>query len=455
MKKPLFIFLFLILCLSLSGCTLPFFDSDSLMHPPSAAGDGQEIQETLNDALGTGYILRYPRSGTHRSAIIRADLDGDEVDEAVVFYRSSTDTAGTRLAIMDESEGSWNVVCQESGDGSDVDRVLFLDCTGDGCSELVIGWQSYTGSNIVAAYKYSGGALSDLSVTETTEATGVQSRLSYSELAACDIDSDGRDELFVASIDTINSESSVKMMKYAPSGAAGTLTVADEIPLDQSITGFSSSTSGEVAPGVTGIYIGTYRRGSSIATDLIVWNSKSGRMSAPFSSLPKPFLRTNDTQPEDIGEDGILKFAVDTVLPSFSHDRSEMLYLTTWLKYSPDSKEKAEKYITRLEFPDKGYSVSFPDEWIGRVTAERALDDDVVYFFGYTEEGLGNELFRIKIFSAEEWKKQPEPPEDEAQFFYRSIHSDSYNVYAVLLSTTAFQFGITNDLIESCFQPLG
>ena len=129
MKKLFLLLLSCLLTLSLSGCQFPAFDSDSLMNPPKAAGDGQEIQEALDRVLGTDYTLRYPRSGTNRSAIIRADLDADDIEEALVFYRTAADTSGARLSVMDKNDADeWNVTYSISGEGSEVERVLFCQC---------------------------------------------------------------------------------------------------------------------------------------------------------------------------------------------------------------------------------------------------------------------------------------------------------------------------------------
>ncbi|MBE6765349.1 MAG: hypothetical protein E7546_05660 [Ruminococcaceae bacterium] len=452
MKKLFLLLLSCLLTLSLSGCQFPAFDSDSLMNPPKAAGDGQEIQEALDRVLGTDYTLRYPRSGTNRSAIIRADLDADDIEEALVFYRTAADTSGARLSVMDKNDADeWNVTYSISGEGSEVERVLFTDCDGDGGVELIIGWQTYTGSNILAAYKYTSGQLVSIPATETAEATGVTSRLSYSELIACDIDSDGRGELFIASIDSINSKAIVKMVRYGLSGSSGELTVATDIDLSPSITAFSGSGYGKVYGDTTGIYFSCYRGSASSSTELLLWDSENERLEAPFSALDEPFLRTRDTQAIDIDADGIMEFATDVPLPSFSMENSETLYLTTWHSYNPEEKSLAVEEFTCIEFPDKGYSVFFTKEWSESITAQRDTSDDTVYFYSHSESDLGEELFRIKLFSVEEWEDLPEPENDESEYVYRELYSDSYSVYAVLISAVASDYDITFETVKDSF----
>lgn len=455
LKKLTLILAMSFMMLSLSGCQLSNLDSDNLMRPPKASGDGQAIQEALDTALGSGYVLRYPRNGIHRSAIVRADFDGDEIDEAVVFYRTATDAGGTRMALMDKAEesGVWTVVYSSKGEGSEVERVILPDIDGDGSTELIIGWKTYTGSNIITSYIYTEGLLTSVPVSEPTSASGISSSLSYSEMEAIDIDGDKRDELLIASIDNINGTSSVKMAEYLMVNGSGSLGVSGEITLDTSITGFSGSVSGMVAPDIYGMYLGSYRGTARIITDLIVWDEDKGALAAPFMSLEEPFVRTGDTPPEDIDGDGMIEFSSDVEMPSFSVEDSEKLYLTTWLGYSPDSEELAEERQTRIELPDKGYAISFAEEWIGKVTAQRNNDDEV-YFYSYDGEDLGDELFRIKSFSVEEWDELESEQDEESEYKYRLVHSDNYSVFAVLLSARAQSEDITYAEIEKSFMPL-
>lgn len=455
LKKLTLLLAMCFVVLSLSGCQFSNLDSDNLMRPPKASGDGQAIQEALDRALGSGYVLRYPRNGIHRSAIVRADFDGDEIDEAVVFYRAATDAGGTRIALMDKTEETdvWTVVYNSKGDGSEVERVILPDFDGDGSAELVIGWKTYTGSNIIAAYIYSEGQLTSVPVTEPTSAFGVSSSISYSELEAIDIDGDKRDELLIASIDNINGLSSVKMAEYLTVSGAGSLGVSGEITLDSSITGFFGSVSGQIAPEVYGMYLGSYRGTAKITTDLIVWDKDKAALAAPFMTLKEPFVRSGDTSPQDIDGDGMIEFSSDVEMPSFSVENGEKLYLTTWLGYSPDSEALAEKKQTRIELPDKGYAISFAEEWVSKVTAQRNNDDEV-YFYSYNGEVLGDELFRIKTFSVEEWDEIESEQDEEIEYKYRAIHTDSYSVFAVLISARAQSEGITYAEIEKSFMPL-
>ena len=107
-KTKFFLLLGLIVSVAMSsGCSFPGFTSmDSMMHPPKATGTKAEIQEVIEENAGEDYVLDYPKSGNNRSAITMYDLDGDEIEEAVVFLTVKPDTtdATTHMYVIDEAE---------------------------------------------------------------------------------------------------------------------------------------------------------------------------------------------------------------------------------------------------------------------------------------------------------------------------------------------------------------
>jgi len=84
----------LLVLLTMSGCALSALTAENVMEPPQAFGDGAALQAALEEALGPQITLRYPRNGEYRSAVVRADVDNDEQEEAIVFYRQATESSG-------------------------------------------------------------------------------------------------------------------------------------------------------------------------------------------------------------------------------------------------------------------------------------------------------------------------------------------------------------------------
>ena len=49
--------------ISASGCDGADIGTDNLIRPPKTVGDEAEIEQLIADTAGSGYTLRYPKSG--------------------------------------------------------------------------------------------------------------------------------------------------------------------------------------------------------------------------------------------------------------------------------------------------------------------------------------------------------------------------------------------------------
>ena len=116
----------------LGGCASTGFDNSDILRPPRTTGDKAQIQELIEENAGGDYTLKYPKDGSYRSAIINEDLDGDGIDEAIVFYKPSTDDEATHLLFMKELGGEWKDIGDYTSTSAEVKKVEIGDITGDG-----------------------------------------------------------------------------------------------------------------------------------------------------------------------------------------------------------------------------------------------------------------------------------------------------------------------------------
>ena len=56
--------------ISASGCDGADIGTDNLIRPPKTVGDEAEIEQLIADTAGSGYTLKYPKSGNYRRAIV-------------------------------------------------------------------------------------------------------------------------------------------------------------------------------------------------------------------------------------------------------------------------------------------------------------------------------------------------------------------------------------------------
>ena len=169
----------------LSGCNVIGSDADSLLRPPKSMGDEAEIEELISKTASNGYTLKYPKSGSYRSAIVMQDLDNDEKEEAIAFYRTRDNLTGIHMLVMYTKNDKCELSADFKVETTDIDCVDFTDINGDGISEILLGYSTYTpNTNVLTCYSYSNG--------KTTE---IKSGQNYSAFYCGDFNTDGKNEV--------------------------------------------------------------------------------------------------------------------------------------------------------------------------------------------------------------------------------------------------------------------
>ena len=89
-RRPRLSAAFCLLCfLGMMGCT-PGASVDTLLKPPSLSAEQQQIYLALQDAVGSGITLQYPRAGENLSAFTVIDLDADGEEPLIQRVRNSS-----------------------------------------------------------------------------------------------------------------------------------------------------------------------------------------------------------------------------------------------------------------------------------------------------------------------------------------------------------------------------
>ena len=177
------------LLLGLSGCDLYQPDVDSLLTPPVLSELQTEVDEALREVVGQELRLCYPAGGSYRSPYIFTDLDGDEEQEAVVFY-TVEDEPLVYLQILDKSDGRWRARNALPGTEGEVLFVDFRHLSGDGATDLLVGWREPDREfDTLYLYRYRDAALSE------------EFHISCDGMAIADFDGDGYEELIAATVD--------------------------------------------------------------------------------------------------------------------------------------------------------------------------------------------------------------------------------------------------------------
>ena len=79
----------LLMTVLLTGCSMGV-SVENLLTPPKLDAQQNEIYQALISSSGAAIQLKYPKSGDYRSAFVVRNIDGEESEEAFVFYESES-----------------------------------------------------------------------------------------------------------------------------------------------------------------------------------------------------------------------------------------------------------------------------------------------------------------------------------------------------------------------------
>ena len=377
------------LLLGLSGCDLYQPDVDSLLTPPVLSELQTEVDEALRDVVGQELRLCYPAGGSYRSPYIFTDLDGDEEQEAVVFY-TVEDEPLVYLQILDKSDGRWRARNALPGTEGEVLFVDFRHLSGDGATDLLVGWREPDREfDTLYLYRYRDAALSE------------EFHISCDGMAIADFDGDGYEELIAATVD-----GGVTLQYIGWSGVG--ISVLDSAYSSLRLQNILESVTGLIAQELPGtVFSG--RINADMTASLLV-GVQNGRLVLPQEEAPTGYADGycySGASPADINGDGIVELPWSAVVPgSAGSSREETRYFTEYrtLQYGSYSTVAACYQNTtdgwRFILPPALYD----QYWMDALTLSRRAETREVIFRRYTGSlnETGEEYLRLRVVSAAE-----------------------------------------------------
>lgn len=425
------------LILSASGCNVIQFNLEDALRPPKTMGDEAEIEQLIADSAAGGYTLKYPKNGTYRSAIIMRDLDGDDVSEAVAFFRGKDETTRLHMLVMYENEGEWTVSADFVTETTDVDSVDFADVTGSGTTDILVGYTTYTpGVSFLSCYEYKNGAT-----------TAVSAGQSYSAFYCGSLDQNGGTEVITLSLYNADTEAKASMLEFDREKRS--LFVKSSVAMDPGVVKFRHVTIGELGGSVRGIAVDGAYASEEICTQVIYYNRELAVLRNPLyrDKLKNVTLRTIDAFSEDVNADRVIDIPTVEKLP-FA-DADSLKFTADKVTYSvfDAANERLELQEICAVNIGGGYRVKIPEAWEnGSYTAQ--IRDNSMVFSAWEDGRLGDELFEIRAFEAAEWDQG----KDNDNFTL--ITRDNRRAYALSNHTKDSQYELTDNEIKTSFSLL-
>lgn len=400
-----------ILLLALTGCS--GLSYEELYSLPRATEDYYDLQEALNGVLESGYNYSAPASGARQEPVQLTDLDGDGVDEAVAFFRSSEHGTVT-IYIFSKSGDVYTPAAIIDGAGSSVATVKYADLDGTGNLELIVTYQvSESVTQALQVYRYADG-----------EATSVLTA-GCSRYELSDLDSDGLMELIC--LTGSGTENPAAVEYYAC--REGELQRIGEQRLRFSYDGLRDVRQGTLHGNTRGIIFSGVSPDGQLLMDVFTAGEDGLLAVTPETDiLTSAPIRSYYVYPDDLGGDGMLEIPQTRQLPAYNNETAAQ-WVIDWYGLSADGSCR-KQHTTYQNFSENWY-LELPEAWESGLTitaADESTTVSTVSFYRRRAGRLPEEI--LTVYTLRGAKRQSYAEEHSLTILY----SDSEISFAVTLA---------------------
>lgn len=399
MKKIKIIVAAMAFMMAVTGCDFIDPSVDTLLKPPALSREQEQIEAAMKEdpEVKENITLVYPRTGDYRSAYVIENIDGESTEEALVFYRENTSSAGGNSAIkinvLDQVEDA-------KGNRKWVSRLISNEINASGIEKVSIvemEEQYY----IIIGFDLTNGdvngntkELKVFSYEETAE-QGLQlvNKLSVPCIGyeVYDLDNDGVQEITALSSKMNGDIKSIygQFYDYREEMFEKDLV---EIAMNSSVTEYSGIYPGFLENGQPVLYLdGVY--GKLVGTEILTVEQNILCSLSPSGDrgLWELTSRPSDFTVMDLDDDGVYE------IPKWLNvqQNDSQLDLISWSHYDENG---LTQYVTTYTDYALGYWFAVPEGWENVVDTKKDLvTNETSFYVPNPDNPEGDPLILLKI----------------------------------------------------------
>ncbi len=407
--------------LLLTGCGMRTVDQ--LYCVPKRSDADMDLQKVIDKAM-SGLSYSAPIYGENRQVTQRVDLDGDGVEECLVFAKDNSEQP-LKILIFCQLASGYVLMDTIEGYGFAFDFVEYAQVDGQPGLEIIVGRQlSDQVMRSVSVYRFSSEISRQLMTASCTMYT------------SCDLDKDENVELLLLSPGESEGSDGVLSMYRLEDGKLQRTTVTN---ISEGVDRVKRVNIGTLADGVPAVFITSLSGDASLVTDIF---SMNGEILSPVTQgEPVKALGSYYIYPEDIDDDGAMELPRLTPMPNHPlHQRQR--YFLSWYSVDKDGKP-ADKLCTYTNLVQNWYLV-IESDWMERMAVVDDTDRSVFYM---KEPDDGEYVHIMTIYTLTDSDRKQIVADNQ----YTVLYEDEAVIYAVKLEEAAAELEISETLLRSWF----
>lgn len=426
MKKVRLISMLLTVLL-LSGCGMRTVQD--LYQLPKRSEEYNNLQSAI-DSVMNGLEYCAPLSGEHPQTVQMADLDGDGIQEYLLFAKGVTEKP-LHILIFRQVNQEYVLSDTIQSAGAAFDVVQYARVDDRPGYELIVGHQvSDQITRSVSIYNFTNGKAS------------VLMNANYTKFVTCDLNADGRTGLLVLRPGEIAEQNGVAEVYYY---SGGTMERSNEVSMSQPVDRIKRIINGYLHGGSAAVYVASAVGESAIVTDVftLVQNKLSNISFSNETGTSIQTLRNYYVYADDIDEDGIVELpALNTMKLPFGVTADSWQYVIRWYAMTDDGEEFDKKY-TYHNFRD-GWYITLDSEWASRVAVIQQGSVYEFYIWNETYSGA-DKVMTVYMLTSDD-------RDEEAMKNNRFVLYNSDTVtYAANLEVASAAYHISQDTLQRSF----
>lgn len=396
---------------------------ESLMTPPEAAGDYKDIQNVIEKSIGSEIILKAPNEGEYTTSITFIDLNSDDDNDAVAFYRlKNDDTSAIYMSVLIKQHSKWTASEAVRGQGNDVLEFSYGDMDYDSISEIIVGWNMFDSKDNNTLSVYTVSAQKGKAVVHENDS------LIYTKMCVTDICGEGRKEILLLKTTYNDEDSPAKATVYVFEDSK--LSPISSINIVSSVSEYKNLQT-QMFDNKAVFFVDGVVESDSMITEILYWDSSANKLvSATDSqnSYPETF-RKGTVCSTDINAD----YKIEIPFENQSLG-SPYINLTDWKQFDM----KDFKTVLHGVCTDE-LIFNFPEKWNGAVAVSKK--GSVWSFYDITS-GESEKLFDLVAAGLSDWQQFSKD--------YDKLKIDYGTIYGVKLTSSKSKLALNkNEIAKS------